>query len=409
MARFEYLTSAAAYAGSSLFWIALALFMNAGQYGHINKLQAALLLVPSFLSLRTYDLVFYLRRNFQTDDLDSFLIAIGVESVAAAVCTLLVVAFFSVGAAGTLAGTNSITWVLVAAFLASIPVVQGASPALLRCMKLDGHVAWSNLASGAAFLAGFALLRIVPRPSPIFILTVWLAANAVRPLFLIGCAVAAAGHARIVARRPWRTGLGLGDLLRFLTAGQVTNMFKNGALSLETLLLGTIASNATVAVFRLSRSFLNLPTFMFNVTYQKSFLALAASGSQAEVDQVLRHFDRHVFRIYVVMTPLTFLAVGAFAFIRKKAEYGGLLIGFPLMAIAVLPSILQNAVIAALTLNGRFLGVNAAYVGGFVVLAAGCVAISSFASIYSFAAVLFLSYVARYLLMRYWLARQSKG
>jgi O-antigen/teichoic acid export membrane protein len=371
--RLEILAVALSFGATSLFWLVSALRMAAADYGAMMQLQALLLTCVALFSLRTHDLVFHLQAHHDWALKAAWRLALRLELVLmllGSVCVLVASHWLPLGAvdAGGPAGAAWVATVL----LANLTVLQGASAAYLRARHLDRRIAAADTAATAAWLLALAYVLLTPRPATWLVLGVAFAAGAVRPLVLTALAVAPhAGTDPSATDTPATPVLDRRRIGGFLLGGQFTNLIKNNLLSLETLLLGRLVAAEGVAVFRVARSLVNLSTVLLNISYQKSFRALAAEKDATRRGPILRRMSRSAVKLWAVSLPPVLVAAVAFVWL-KPTGYADLPWLTALAALAALPVALQQPHFAGLSLDGRFGRINASYIAGFLVLVAGC-------------------------------------
>jgi O-antigen/teichoic acid export membrane protein len=126
-----------------------------------------------------------------------------------------------------------------------------------------------------------------------------------------------------------------------LLAGQFTNLIKNNLLSLETLLLGRLVAAEGVAVFRVARSLVNLSTVLLNISYQRSFRALAAEKDDARRGPILRRMSGSAVKLWAASVPPVLVAAIAFAWLKPEG-YADLTWLTALAALAALPVALKR-------------------------------------------------------------------
>src|SRR5688500_5417454 len=79
MARLEFLFSLFGFAAVSAFWLVAAFLVTPDQFGNMAKLQAVVILIVASLSLRTYDLSFFLLRQHGQSQAVAFHHTFGIE------------------------------------------------------------------------------------------------------------------------------------------------------------------------------------------------------------------------------------------------------------------------------------------------------------------------------------------
>lgn len=383
--RKEILSVALSFGATSLFWLAAAIRMDTAVYGRMMQVQALLLIITALFSLRTHDLVFHLRTSHSWSLRRAFWISLCVELVLTAsstACSFVAWYWVSSDSSSAAAVSDCAAWPL-ALLLVNLTIVQGASAAYLRGGHRDLQVAKADLLTAAAWSLALAWQMLVVHPAIANVLIVGFAAAAVRPMALTAFALIVAagdntpehGEAKMLDRR------GVGYVL---IAGQFTNLMKSNLLSVETLLLGQLVSSEAVALFRVSRSFLNLSTVLLNISYQKTFRDLAASLSRIQRAAIIRRMTITSLKLWGMSVPFVFLAAMMYMWLRPSSGYEGLLPVLGVATFASLPLVLQQSDFAALTLEGRFGRINLAYGIGFVVLLIGCAVLAKWMTLMIF-------------------------
>lgn len=407
MARLEFVFSLFGFAATSAYWLAAAFSVTPAQFGEIAKFQAVVMLVVGSLSLRTYDLSFFLLRQHGQSQDSAFRLAFAVElglATLSLVCIWGVLALVPGGVNGvaTFEGLTA----LPIGFLAALPILQGSTQALLRQKNRDFHIALTDLVSGLAFaLATGIVIFWTGRPD--LIILSWLGAAAVRPLSLTLMSLGhvrstGAGEAMSAASMPgWKI------IAKFLALGQLTNVVKNNGPSIELLVLSTFVGSAAVAVFRVARSFLQLSTVLINIVYQRAFRGLAALGPNDDRGPLTRRINRNSLLAWLASLPLVALGALGFVYLNPNPDYGDLLTALPILALATLPTALQQAQFADLAISGRYVAINLCYMAGMAVLIGLCFFSSSQLSVQLFASWLLAANLTRLTLM-YMLLRATR-
>lgn len=400
MPRLELLASLLGYGASSLFGILAALALSASSYGEIMQIQSAVLLVVAMFSLRTFDLVFFLQKQFSIAPLASFHRAFAIESALAAVCLAVVLSLAFLGLAPTTHLQLSTTSIVIIAVLGSCTIFQGSTQALLRSLGADRRIAWADLTSAGVFMIAAGAVLLLGRGNAPFALVTWFVANAARPLVLLALALVSA-RAMHDQAAPAAAALPVGrqQLIRFLAGGQFTNLLKNNSVSVETLLVGRLGSNEAVALYRICRSLVNVATALLNVIYQRSFRALSKCDEGERAD-VKRRLDRQAVVVWACCLPL--MIGGAFAFARLSPDpaYDPIEFTVVLVMIATLPTVLQQSVFAELSMTGNFTRIGFAYLVGLALLIAASFACAGFFSVELFTVLLLVTNSIRYLMLR---------
>lgn len=400
--RLELIASTLAFGAGSLYWIIAALMMDAAQYGALMLFQSVLLLCVGMFSFRTYDLTFFLQKHFNMDVRGSFFFALGVEVALSVVCTLSICLIFSLGVDAVF-GMNfnlALSGVALAAVLCSATIYQGASQAFLRTLNLDKQLVLADALSGVGFLVASWLLIVNNSPTSEFVLASWLIALAVRPSVIVALALVYVKNTAPAILRGDSVASRRGEIAKFLLAGQLTNLLKNNAVAIETLVLGRLGSAEAVALYRVARSLLNFPSVLLNVAYQKSFRELISAKTTDARNETFRRINRQGLRIWGLALPITIAAAAVFTMLNSDAAYSQLLLVLVMLAVATFPSVLQQATFASLMLDGRFGPIGLGYLAGILVLVVGSVACLPFFSIEIFAAWLFAASLIRYQVLR---------
>jgi O-antigen/teichoic acid export membrane protein len=412
--RFESLTSIFSFGATSLFWLVVAFKFSPEDYGRIMQVQSLLLMLFSLFSLRTYDLSFYLQRTHALSDFAAFRWSIGIEIVMFTISVIVIVVSVSAGLTSgfdlPLAIPNLEVVLLAVAISSS--VFQGSTQALLRSHHRDIGISIANLTSGLAFISGVVIVLLSLETGPGLILAIWAAGTAARSLPLIALVLwsgrvgsdespTTEGGARQGLSRAARW-----SVLRFLVVGQLANVVKSNTLAIETLLLGGLASDNAVAVFRIARSILNVMVVVLNVVYQRAFRDLRHVQDATKRSVIFRAIERRSLVTSLATAPLCILGTAAFVLLNPAVEYRQLYVVVPLMILATLPVAMQQSRFAFLSLTARFLKINLAYVAGISALATLSFIFQAFLSPALYVFLLFLSNLVRMLIMQL-LSRES--
>lgn len=400
MARLEFLFSLFGLAAVSAFWLAAAFFVTPGQFGEMAKLQAIIMLVVATLSLRTYDLSFFLLRQHGQSVTSAFKRAFTVELalfVVCAACVLVGLAFIPAELSEIAGGIDG-QFAALAGVLAAAPVLQGSTQALLRQQNRDIQVALADLAGGFAFAVATGTIMLAPN-RPEFIILLWLGAAAVRPLTLVVVSMmvrnrVAAGEQATEGPSPsWRA------IAKFLALGQLTNVVKNNGPSIELMILGAFVGPASVAVFRVARSFLQLSVVLINIVYQRAFRGLAKLAPNDDRGPTIRRINRNSLLAWLASLPLIGAGGAAFVYLNPHQVYSELWTALPIFVLATLPTALQQAQFADLAISGRYVAINLSYLAGMAVLAGLCWVTGGMLSVQLFASWLFVANLTRLAVM----------
>ena len=385
MIRNEILPVTISFAATSLFWLGASIRMEATDYGRMMQQQAMLLIVTALFSLRTYDLVFHLQKSHSWSLRRAYRSALLLEVVLTLVSTAcsLAVGYLTSGAAFIGAATSSGAAWSVTVLLVNLSIMQGASAAYLRGRHRDQRIAMVDLLTAAAWVVALIWLAAADHPTIAAVLGAGFTAAAMRPLALTAFAHAATASEQTPARMNSKP-LDKRKIGYVLAAGQFTNFIKNNLLSFETLLLGHVVTSEAVAVFRVARSFLNLPTVLLNINYQKTVRDLAACASQLQREPIIRRMTITSLKLWGLSMPVIFVAAALYVQLQIGSGYADLLVVLGVAAIASVPGVLQQSDFAALSLDTRFSQINWAYGVGFLVLLVGCAVLSNWMTLMIF-------------------------
>jgi hypothetical protein len=367
-ARAESLFAIANTAAGSLFWLALAFTMSPYDYGRMMALQASVLLVGLLLSFRTHDLVFYLMNSLRFSLERGFRIAAWIEWLT----TIIGVAFIisSLSIYFYISGEKVSTLGLVGfSVLSTIGSNQGAAIAKLRYSHLDRTILRADTICVACWLAALATVPLAQSLSSAVILMVGAAPTAVRAAWLTAMALMApAGDAPRPRFVPPRQNVPV--IVKYLLSGQATNFVKNGAVSLETLILAAFVNPRIVGLYRIARGALGVSTAALNVLYQKAFPKLARSPSPEDARQIARQLGRNSVLLQLSIFPLAAVVVFAYGATRPDATTPELLLLLVGILVTQIPVALQQSSFAVLSLAGRHHTVSLGFLFSFGVLAA---------------------------------------
>jgi O-antigen/teichoic acid export membrane protein len=391
-ARAESLLAIAGFGASSLFWLVLAFLMPAAEYGSMMTVQAPVLLVVAVFTFRTHDLVYYLASQRGLGIERSWRIAVTIEAVA----TLACIAMCAVGLTLfdiELPVTGHRGQVLLFGFLAALTVLQGATVAKLRYQQRANRIIVANwVCLGGWVLAGAALLW--PEHPPLAMLSLGSLPQALRSLaLLMQSRVAEADGGRA------STSVPRNEIIRYLAGGQMINVVKNGATSIETMILAAFAPPAIIAMYRLAKSTLGVATSAANVAFQQGFAAIAKAQDQARRLVQLRLLNRRSLRIALASYPLSAAFALAYGLYKPEIE----VLTFELIVlgvfIAFIPSVLIQGPFIVVTLSGENRTANFAYLLSLVVLGAISLILFAVPSVWIFIAATFLSALARHVFL----------
>jgi hypothetical protein len=360
-ARAESLLAIAGFAASSLFWLVLAFLMPAGEYGSMMTVQAPVLLVVAVFTFRTHDLVYYLtsQRGFAIER--SWRVAVTIEAVGAILCWG--VSILSVRAFYPSLFFKSPDWQLALfAFLASLTVIQGASIAMLRHGASARPIIWANVGCIVAWLGVAVALLAFPSRLPMLMLIIASVPQGVRTVILLVFSSFAGerpeGLPRPVSRR---------QVTRFLASGQMVNFVKNGATSLETMVLSAFAPPQVIAMYRLAKSSLGVATAASNIAVQQGFFSIAKATAGAGKLRQVRLLNIRLIRICAANYPLAVAFAFIYSFYKPEIDF----VTFEAITFGVflasVPSVLLQTPFVVASLEGKIGIANTAYILSLVV------------------------------------------
>jgi len=397
--RIEILMSTLAFGTSSLFWLIAALRIKASDYGVVMQCQALLVMGFALFSLRTYDLVFHFQQYYAKELRQSFYWSLRLELYLYGVSTICVTVLLFSGIVIDIAKIGNTIIIIVCGFLCGTTVLQGSSQAYLRAVFRDRNIALVDFCSAVCFAILTVWVIFSKRLVAIDLLTGSMIVNAVRPIMLVGTAtmIAKAENKLPTSCLVFPPKF---EIVKFLVAGQLTNLFKNNLIAIETLLLGRLAGSEAVALFRISRSFLNFPNVPLNISYQKTFRMLIACKRAIDRAEVLKIMTRTSLKLWALSLPIVFIAAATFVKIRAGSVYDHLLPVIGLATLATIATALQQSLFAALTIDGRYGKIAFAYLTGIIILFVGCLLWPGKVSIYVFLIVSVAASLVRYMLLR---------
>ena len=390
--RAESIFAIVSFGASSLYWLALAFTMSATEYGAMMTAQAAVLLIVAVFTFRTHDLVYYLVSSVDQPLGRSWRIGLTVETAAAGAS----IAICAAGAwlfSGRLAVEASPVLLALFALLASLAVMQGATIAKLRHSHRADRIVRADAACIAAWGAVAAAAVAMPDHPPAMMLVLGAAPQAVRTVSLIAQSLGDG----LDTERPPRPATGL--VAKYLAGGQMINVAKNGATSIETMIVAAFAAPGTVAMYRLAKSTLGAASAAGNVAFQQGFASIAKAPSSEDKARVWRGMDRRSLRLFLAALPLS--AGFALVYGLQKPEIS--IVEFELITLGVfaafVPSILLQGPFVIVSVEGRHGVANRAFLLSLVVLLAGSTLLFAFPSIWVFLAAVIASSVTRYLVL----------
>lgn len=389
--KLELLAASASFGAASVFWLCTAYAISADSFGLLMQWYAAVVLLVSFFSMRTYDLLFYLKSRTGSNGRNAFCRALKVECAAYAASSLLVSALCLISPA--LGGNFSPMAAIAMGMLSSTAVLLGASQALLRTVKRERDLAFSDAVALLAFVAAAAGVLWL-RPDSATLLLWALAAFAVKPLVQLAFALV---RLRNLDQEPVPAEqVAIGG---YVFSGQLTNVLKNNFVALETLLLAQVAPTQAVALLRLSRSFVNFTTVLLNQAYQRAFLQFS-QRPENEHPGLMRRMNWLSLKLFALAIPVVILAAFAFQYLKSDSAYQDLLLVVGLTLLAAVPVALQQSHMAYRLLKGQFRRVNVANVAGMSLIALVTLATPWVNDVYSFLILCLIAATVRWLMMR---------
>lgn len=389
--RFELLAASASFGAASVFWLCTAYALPAQSFGVLMHWHAAVALLVSFFSLRTYDLVFFLKGRSGGNGRAAFSRALSVECIAYASSVVLVSLLFLFSP--ILGGVFPPLTAIALAMLSSTAVLLGASQALLRSVKRERDLAFSDTVGSLSFAAAAAAV-LVYRPDGTTLLLWAMAALAVKPLVQLGFAMVRLRELAIEAVAADQVAIA-----SYVFSGQLTNVLKNNFVALETLLLAQVAAPQAVALLRLSRSFVNFSSVLLNQAYQRAFYQFS-KRPVAEHGAVIRRMDWLSIKLFALAVPVVILAAFVFQYFKSDSAYQDLLLVVGLTLLAAVPIALQQSHMAYRFLHGQFRRVNIANVTGMLLIALFTLGTPWVDNVYSFLILCLASATVRWLIMR---------
>ena len=391
--RAESLLAIVSFGASSLYWLALAFAMSAAQYGSMMTLQAAVLLVVAIFTFRTHDLVYYLTATQQQPVGRSWRIGLGVEAGAAAACSLVC----ALGAwlfAGRLSADVRPEQIVAFAVLASLSVLQGATVAKLRQTHRSRHIVVAEAGAIAAWAGVAVTAFLLPDHPATLMLILGAIPQAVRSIALL--AQSAGGENSVVEER---ARPGAMQIARYLAGGQMINVVKNGATSIETMIVAAFAAPGVVAMYRLAKSTLGAASAAANVAFQQGFASIAKAVDAEHKLRLWRQLNRRTVRLCLVAYP--FSAAFALIYGLQKPEISVAV--FELITLGVfaafLPSVLLQGPFVIVSIEGQHGAANRAFLLSLVVLLAVSAPLFAIPSIWLFLVAVLAATLTRYLLL----------
>ncbi len=368
--RGESLLAIASFGMSSVYWLGLAFVMSADSYGRMMTLQAAVMLVTTLVTLRTHDLVFNLIAQNGARIGSASAVAFRWEVGSVLSATLLC-------AAGTLVlDLPRVDWafraqVIAFAAMSSIGVNHGSSIAKLRYHSRHDIISVVEAITSVAWAAACVSMLFVPGRPPMTMLAIGALPPMIRALALTAVARTGVGLPQAVAGDQVRKAGEWRQIARFLAGAQLINFLKNGAVSIETMILAAFASPATVAIYRIARAMQGASNAAMNVSYQRAYPRIAraadAAGRRAEMSALRRSSAR----ICLLFYPLSALVALGYALLKPDVDVIEIEVITAATFIAMLATGYQQAAFAALSIAGdnRSAGLAYGISTGFLLLA----------------------------------------
>lgn len=357
---------------SSAYWLGLAFTLTASEYGRMMTLQAAVLLVATAFTLRTHDLVYFLAATHRYPLRAAFRTSLRVEVTAMAVATLV-----------TSAGATTLYWgdywqiamIAVLALMAGLATLQGAAMAKLRSLERSDLIMRADLVCVAAWgLAGSSIL-LLHSHVPVTLLIIGTLPPVARTAALL---VAAFRCHTPETGAPVEQAA---PIAGFLAGGQTINLIKNGATSMETMILAAFCAPAWVALYRLAKSTLAPATAASNVAFQKSYHKLSQTHGLDKLS-VLKDMQLNATRLCAFMYPLS----AGFALVYALSKPDVDILPFQMLTagvfIAFLPTVLMQGAFVILSQHGDFRHANVAYLLSLAVLATVSAALFAWPSVW---------------------------
>ena len=353
LARRETIAGVASFGAGSVYWLMLAFVISSASYGRLlMTLQAIVLLVTSSLTFRTQDLFYNLLMKHGVKARRAWRMTNSIElfaSIAAFLTAFIAVSWTSGGGAES----QPALWIYLA--LASLAVLQQASGARLR---QSGHQAWlvtCDLISCLLWACAIAALIADVEREPIEMLLIGAIPQACKSVLLLGRAAFLDDPDDGVA------SVSIRHVARFLAEGQVVNVIKNGATSIEVIILSFFASPSVIAMYRLSKSAQGAGVAAANIAFQQGLHSIAKSGSPAEQLRLSRQVRKRGIRIALASFPLACVVLIAYAIQKPEIDV------YVIMAInvgvflAFLLAVMLQGSFMILSLNDRQMQITFAF------------------------------------------------
>jgi hypothetical protein len=227
---------------------------------------------------------------------------------------------------------------------------------------------------------------------PLEMLVVGSAPQAVRTIILVFLSIIA-NHGRSAPKEPISGFV----VIRFLAGGQIVNVVKNGATSIETMILAAFAAPQVIALYRLAKSSFGVATAASNTAVQQGFFSIAKAETIAAKFRQVRLLRLRLVRICLATYPLSCAFAGVYGMYKPDVT----IISFELITFGVflasLPTVLLQASFVVLSLEGKNGKVSIAYLLSLVVLLGISLALFVAPSVWLFLGALFASGLTRQL------------
>lgn len=364
--RLEQLLAIASFGAASAFALWIAFILSPEEYGRLMTVQAAIVIVVSLATMRTYDLSYFAVTQLGASPSKAFRISATVE-LATLVATVAI-AFGILHIAASLVPENfSALILLFAAVMLSMGNLQGASVARLRQAGAVRAILVAEVISVAAWAAAGALILFGVRDIG-RVLLISAAPQAVRYLIVLSAAVA---HSRKDRAADEKTAPKWQSIVRFLFTGQIANALKNANTSIETLLVAAFFGPVTVAMYRVARAIQGAPVAALNVLQQRSYPDLTGAPDLTTKRAIRRTLGREAVGLALLFLPICLAVAGLFAWFKPDIDMPHFVMLTAAIYISLLPAAYQQAGLAILTMSGRNTQVGIAYLAGALVLAIG--------------------------------------
>jgi O-antigen/teichoic acid export membrane protein len=192
---------------------------------------------------------------------------------------------------------------------------------------------------------------------------------------------------------------GASHIARYLAGGQMINVVKNGATSIETMILAAFAGPGVIAMYRLAKSTLGGASAAANVAFQQGFASIAKAVDAEHKKSIWGQLNRRTVRLCLLTLPVS----AAFALIYGLDKPDISIVTFELITVGVflafLPSVLLQGPFIIVSIAGNHGAANRAYLVSLIVLLAGAVALFAMPSVWLFLGVVAASSWCRHLML----------